>query len=241
MVTPFVANKPDAQKLVHHARSLLKDGVDYVFLGGTTGLGGSLTTEEKLNLLNELGGEFAPKLLFQVGTLDLEVSIKLAERAKQLKLRAIVSYPPYFYPRMQDDWVVKYFVTISKIYPLIVYNYPLATGYEISPAIVKKVRQGGGNVIGIKDTIPDIAHMLSFKYELGDDFIVYCGPDTIITSAVRSGLDGCVAGSGNYAPELMVKAANPESKLQMHLLRRRPFPHSRVYQGSTVSGPQITR
>jgi len=213
MVTPFVANKPDAQKLVHHARSLLKDGVDYVFLGGTTGLGGSLTTEEKLNLLNELGGEFAPKLLFQVGTLDLEVSIKLAERAKQLKLRAIVSYPPYFYPRMQDDWVVKYFVTISKIYPLIVYNYPLATGYEISPAIVKKVRQGGGNVIGIKDTIPDIAHMLSFKYELGDDFIVYCGPDTIITSAVRSGLDGCVAGSGNYAPELMVKAANPESKL----------------------------
>ena len=214
MVTPFRANKPDAQKLTHHARRLLEDGVDYVFLGGTTGLGMSLTTEEKLYLLEELSGEFAPKLLFQVGTLDLEVSIKLAERAKQLKLHAIVSYPPFFYPRMQDEWVVKYFTTISKIYPLIVYNYPLATGYEISPAIVKRVRQGGGNVMGIKDTLPDIAHMLSFKYELGDDFKVYCGPDTIIVSAIRSGLDGCVAGSGNYAPELQVKASDLNSKLE---------------------------
>jgi 2-dehydro-3-deoxy-phosphogluconate/2-dehydro-3-deoxy-6-phosphogalactonate aldolase len=208
MVTPFKTNKPDAQKIVHHARMLLKDGVDYVFLGGTTGLGASLTPEEKLYLLDELSREFSSKLLFQVGTLDLEQSIKLAEYAKRLNLHAIVSYPPYFYPRMQDEWVIKHFTTLSKIYPLIVYNYPLATGYEISPAILKKVKQNGGNVIGIKDTLPDVAHMLSFKYELGDDFIVYSGPDTVVTAAVRAGIDGCVAGTANYCPELLIKATD---------------------------------
>ena len=126
--------------------------------------------------------------------------MKLAEHAKHLQLHAIASYPPYFFPRMQDDWVVKYFLTLSKNYPLIAYNYPLATGYEISPGIIKRVNQGGGNVIGVKDTLPELAHMLSFKYRLGNDFLVYSGPDTIITSAVRSGLDGSVAGSANYVP-----------------------------------------
>lgn len=213
MVTPFRANKPDADKLLHHARMLLKDRVDFVFLGGTTGLGASLAPEEKLHLLDELSREFSSKMLLQVGTLDLEVSIKLAEAAKRNNLHAIVSYPPYFYPRMQDEWVVKHFVTLSKIYPMIVYNYPLATGYEISPAILKRVKQGGGNVIGIKDTVPDVAHMLSFKYELGDDFIVYSGPDTVVTSAVRSGIDGCVAGSANYCPELLVKATDLAASL----------------------------
>jgi 2-dehydro-3-deoxy-phosphogluconate/2-dehydro-3-deoxy-6-phosphogalactonate aldolase len=212
LVTPFRANKPDTQKLANHAQKLLDDGIDYVFIGGTTGLGASLTTDEKLFMLDGLR-KFAPQLMVQVGSLNLEESMKLAEHARNSKLHAIVSYPPYFYPRMQDDWVVKYFVSISKIYPLIVYNYPLATGYEISPAIVKKVLQGGGNVIGIKDTVADIAHMLSFKYELGNDFIVYSGPDTIVTSAVRSGIDGSVAGSANYVPELLIKATDLESPL----------------------------
>jgi 2-dehydro-3-deoxy-phosphogluconate/2-dehydro-3-deoxy-6-phosphogalactonate aldolase len=213
MVTPFRANKPDAEKLVHHARMLLRDGVDYVFLGGTTGLGVSMTVEEKLYLLEELSREYSSKLLLQVGTLDLEQSIRLAEAAKKNNLHAIVSYPPYFYPRMQDDWVVKQFVTLSKIYPMIVYNYPLATGYEISPAILKRTKQGGGNIIGIKDTLPDVGHMLSFKYELGDDFLVYSGPDTVVTAAVRGGIDGCVAGTANYCPELLIKATDLDASL----------------------------
>lgn len=214
MVTPFKENKPDAKLLANHARKLLRDGMDYVFLAGTTGLGVSLSHEEKIHLLDELSGEFSSKLLLQVGTLSLEQSVDLAERAKRYNLHAIVSYPPYFYPRMQDDWVVKQFTTLSKIYPLIVYNYPLATGYDILPPIIKKVRQNGGNVIGIKDTIPDLAHMLSFKYELGNDFIVYSGPDTIVTGAVRCGIDGCVAGSANYCPELLVRATDLSLKME---------------------------
>ncbi len=57
---------------------------------------------------------------------------------------------------MVDERVVKYFVALSKMYPVIAYNYPLATGYDITPAIIKKILQAEGNVIGIKDPIPDL-------------------------------------------------------------------------------------
>lgn len=212
IITPFRANRPDIPKLSYHAKKLMEDGVDYVFLAGTTGLGPSLSSAEKVEMLDGLR-EFAPKLLLQVGSLDLEESVKLAERAKHSGIHAMVSYPPYFYPRMVDDWVVKYFVALSKVHPVIAYNYPLATGYDITPALIKKVQQAGGNVIGVKDTIPDLAHMLSFKYELGNDFLVYSGPDTVVTSAVRSGIDGCVAGSANYAPELLARATDLKAPL----------------------------
>ncbi len=80
--------------------------MDYVFLAGTTGLGPSLSSDEKVQMLDGLR-EFAPKLLLQVGSLDLEESVKLAEHAKNSNIHAMVSYPPYFYPRMVDEWVVK--------------------------------------------------------------------------------------------------------------------------------------
>ena len=167
--------------------------------------------------LTQLQG-FAPKLILQAGSLDLAESVKLAEHAKDLHLHAIAAYPPYFFPRMQDDWVMKYYVTLSKIYPLIAYNYPLATGYDITPGIIKRINQGGGNVIGVKDTLPELAHMLSFKYQLGNDFLVYSGPDTVVTSAVRSGLDGSVAGSANYVPELLIKATDVDLPLSDALI-----------------------
>src|SRR5271166_4700145 len=98
VISPFRANKIDVEKLKHHARALLDDGMDFLFIAGTTGLGPSLTSEEKLLMLDQLQ-EYTPKLIFQVGSLDLAESVRLAEHAKQMGIHAIAAYPPYFFPR----------------------------------------------------------------------------------------------------------------------------------------------
>jgi 2-dehydro-3-deoxy-phosphogluconate/2-dehydro-3-deoxy-6-phosphogalactonate aldolase len=220
LITPFKANRLDSEKHRHHAHTLLEDGMDFLFIAGTTGLGPALTSQEKMQMVDDLQ-EFPSKLILQVGSLDLEESVKLAEHAKYSHLHAIGAYPPYFFPRLSEEWIVKYYIRLSKIYPLIAYNFPLATGYDLTPGVIKKVNQAGGNVIGIKDTIPDLGHMLSFKYELGNDFLVYSGPDTAILPAARSGLDGSVAGSANYAPELLVKANNIDTPLAEAILAQK--------------------
>jgi 2-dehydro-3-deoxy-phosphogluconate/2-dehydro-3-deoxy-6-phosphogalactonate aldolase len=203
-VTPFTGNEVDVEKLKHHAESLYQEGVDFVFLAGTTGLGPSLRMEERERMAQALS-QYKEKLILQVGSLDLEASARLAEFGRDLGVHAIAAYPPYYFQRIPDDWMVKYFLKLSKIHPLIVYNYPGATGYDISSSIIKEAIRQGGEIIGIKDTIPDLGHMLSFKWDIGEDFLVYSGPDTVIVSAIRSGMDGSVAGSGNYAPELLVQ------------------------------------
>ncbi len=211
-VTPFDGYKVNTRYLRHHIEQLLSDGVDLVLLCGTTGLGPSLSREERVEMLESVR-DYAGKIIFHVGTLNLSDSLELAKVGRDYGVRALSSLPPYYFPRIKDDWVVKHLVQISNIHPTILYNYPLAVGYDATSAIAKRILEEGGNLVGVKDTQSDIAHMLSYKYELGRDFRVYAGPDSLILSAARSGLDGAVAGTGNYAAELLVKLlSEPEAE-----------------------------
>ncbi|QRF75853.1 4-hydroxy-tetrahydrodipicolinate synthase [Thermoplasmatales archaeon] len=203
IVTPFKSdNTIDKAKLRKHADYLFKNGVDQLLLAGSTGLGPSISTNEKISLLEEFK-DLPDKVILQVGGLDIEESKLLAMAAKKYNIAAIAALPPYYYPRVPEEWYSRYFREISEIYPTLAYNFPLTTGYNIFPPLIKKVNREGGNIIGIKETLPDLAHMLNFKWEFSPSFKVYCGPDTLIYPSIKAGLDGVVAGSGNYAPSLV--------------------------------------
>ncbi len=202
VVTPFEKGKVSVEKMRRHSDYLLKRGIDLIFLNGSTGLGPSLNLDERLQILHAFH-DIPEKVIVQVGGLNLDDSIALAKEASRLKVHAIASLPPYYYPRLPEAWLIRYFNAISEIYPTYLYNFPLTTGYDISAALVKKIIASGADVIGIKDTVQDINHMLEIKWNTAPDFKVFCGPDPLIMPALRSGLDGAVGGSGNYIPGIL--------------------------------------
>ncbi len=203
IITPFnERNEIDIVKMRRHVDFLLKNGVDFLLLSGTTGLGPSLGFSEKVDILENFS-DIPDRVIMQVGSLNMDESKSLARLAKKKELRAVASLPPYYYPRVPEEWYIRFFREISEIYPTMVYNFPLTTNYDITPSLVKKINASGGNIVGIKDTTPDINHMLSFRWEFSDAFKVYCGPDALILSAMRSGLNGAVPGTGNYIPKLV--------------------------------------
>jgi len=201
LVTPFDDGHLNTTKLLNHAKSIEKF-VDIFWLCGSTGLGPALSKEEKETIAKAMS-EFSNKVIFQVGSLNIDDSIHLAKLARRLKVQAIASYPPFYFPKIPEDWVVKYFTKLSKIYPLYIYNYPEATKFDVVPSVVRKIVQGGGNIVGVKDTINDITHMLSYKWEFGRDFVVYSGSGANILPAVRSGIDGVLSGAVNFIPEFV--------------------------------------
>ncbi len=201
LVTPFDDGILNTVKLTRHAKSIAKL-VDVFWLCGSTGLGPALSKEEKEAIMMAMA-EFKDKVVFQVGSLNMDESIYLAELGKQLRVRAIAALPPYYFPKIPEEWVVRYFTKISKIYPLYIYNYPLATRFDVTPGVVKKILSAGGNILGVKDTVKDIIHMLSFKLEFGKDFEVFSGSSTSFLPAIRSGIDGVHSGAVNFVPELV--------------------------------------
>ncbi|MDG7012856.1 MAG: dihydrodipicolinate synthase family protein [Nitrososphaerota archaeon] len=200
-MTGFRGGRVDPQVYRQHAKRLLDGGVDFVFAMGSTGLGPTLSFEERKVCVDALA-EFGDRAICQVGSLNLDESVELAELAKARGFRYISVLPPYYFPRLRDETMVRYFAKVSSVHPTILYNFPLATGYDISPAIVREANEKGGDIVGVKDTVTDVSHMLNFKWELGSEFLVFCGPDPLVLPALNSGLDGAVAGSGNYIPNI---------------------------------------
>ncbi len=207
VVTPFENGRLSVEKMRMHSDYLLKKGIDLIFLNGSTGLGPSLNLDERLQVLHTFQ-DIPEKVILQVGGLNLDESLTLAREAARLKVHAIASLPPYYYPRLPENWLIRYFKAISEVYPTYLYNFPLTTGYDINAPMVKKILSAGANVIGIKDTVQDINHMLEIKWNTEPDFKVFCGPDPLIMSALRSGIDGAVGGSGNYIPVILRTLVN---------------------------------
>ncbi len=201
LITPFVDNRIDKKLAVEHGNDVLKGGMKYLFLAGTTGIGPSISTPEKLELLDAFAN-MPDSVILQVGSLNLEDSIDMARAAKKKKIHAVAALPPYYFTGMKREWLVRYYVKISSEYPTIIYNYPDTTGYNITYDIVNDIKKEGGNVIGIKETTFDMNDILNTKMYV-NDFKVYTGPDQYILSAFRLNLDGYVSGAGNYGYKII--------------------------------------
>jgi len=220
MVTSFREGHIDTKLLEGHAKHLLDSGIDYLFLMGSTGLGPALSFDERRTCIDALA-KYSERIICQVGSLNFDDSLRLAEYAKAKRFEYLGALPPYYFPRLPESLMVKYFSKLSSIHPTILYNFPLTTGYDISPQTIKLVNESGGKIVGIKDTVTDVSHMLLYKWELGKDFLVFCGPDSLILPALNSGLDGAVPGTGNYIPNVigrLFQDANTEKGMQLQRL-----------------------
>ena len=203
VITPFTNNKVDKDKAARHGEDVIKGGMKYLFPAGSTGLGPSMASGEKLELLDAFA-HIPEHVILQVGSLNLEESINLAREAKKYKIHAVAALPPYYFTGIKREWLIKYYTKISSEYPTIIYNYPETTGYNITYDMVNDIKKAGGDVIGIKETTFNMNDILNTKMYV-PDFKVYTGPDQYILSAYRLGLDGFVSGASNYGYKVINK------------------------------------
>lgn len=205
IVTSFTKdNKVDKAKMKELGKTLMENGVDALFVNGTTGVGPMLTVEEKKQTLEALY-EVTNKLLFQIGGLNFDDVKELAKFSKDFDIIGIVAYPPYYFPNFPEKWVIRYYKELIEIspHPVYVYNIPEATGFDVNASIIKKISENG--MAGVKDTHPELAHTLKYKM-MFPQMKVYNGKQALVVATLASGLDGVVSAIGNYAPQLLIKA-----------------------------------
>lgn len=215
-------NKVDKAKMKELGKELIERGINALFVNGTTGVGPTLSAEEKKQTL-EASYDVTNKILFQVGGLNFDEVKSLVLFSKDFDIIGVVAYPPYYFPKFPEKWVIRYYKEILEIspHPVYVYNYPEATHFDVSAAVLKKISDSG--VAGIKDTHSELSHTLQYKITF-PSMKVYNGKESLVVPTLASGLDGTVAALGNYAPELLVKARDLVSKgrikeaLEVHAL-----------------------
>jgi 4-hydroxy-tetrahydrodipicolinate synthase len=187
---------------------LIKNGLDGIVVFGTSGEFPHLPLEEKKKLIKTAGPVIKNRAEYIVGTgsMDVNETIELSNYAHENGADAVMIVSPFYYG-LSDDSVFEYYTKVASEVKtnIYLYNFPDRTSYSISPATILKLARKHKNIIGIKDTIPDMGHTVdiikTIKPEF-PEFAVFCAYDNNFAYTVLSGGNGCVGILPNIAPKL---------------------------------------
>ncbi len=207
VLTPFDDDgRPDSAALALHCRWLLANGCDGLSILGTTGEANSLNVDERLQLMEKLVEDGIPAqvLLPGTGCCAIPDTVRLSARALQLGTPGVLMLPPFYYKAVSDDGV---FAAISDVIDQVgdsrlriyLYHFPQMTAVPFSLALIERLRaRWPENVVGMKDSSGDLAHMAGIAAEF-PGFDVFTGSDELLLPLLRAGGAGCITGVCNIA------------------------------------------
>lgn len=134
-------------------------------------------------------------------------SQELAAHAESLGVDAIAAIPPIYF-HLPDYAIAEYWNDISLAAPntdFVIYNIPQLAGVALSMPLYKEMLKNP-RVIGVKNSSMPTQDIQMFKDVLGDDSIVFNGPDEQFVAGRIIGADGGIGGTYAVMPELFLAA-----------------------------------
>ncbi len=179
---------------------LIENGVDGLFISGTTGEGAYLSLREKLRLIED--AERAADGNVFICTAVLKSNIVAVKEEISCFNDTAADYciviPPFYYSVSQDV-VREHFLEAAECSakPVIMYNIPSCVGNRLELDTVQKLKQHP-NIIGIKDSSGDFVQFSKGVLQNDDkDFVWIQGEDYLDASSLLLGAGGMVTGLAN--------------------------------------------
>lgn len=196
MVTPFHRDESiDYEKAEQLAVYLAENGCDGILVNGTTGEAPTLTAAEKLELLKTVKHAAAGKsvqIIAGVGSNDTRKSIEEAKKAAALGVDALLVVVPY-YNKPTQAGMIAHFQQIAQAVDteIVIYNIPSRTMVLMSPDTMATLHQTCPNIIGVKQSHPDMDQVSEITAKLPrDTWRTWCGDDTLTLPMMACGAHG---------------------------------------------------
>lgn len=206
MVTPFKEDQSvDYEAAVSIAEKLIKDNMaDSIVLSGTTGEFFTMSFEERVKLFKVIKDAVGNKipLMAGVGCASTIETMALAKKAEELGFEIMMVVSPYYTKPTQKE-LYNHFKKVAESVniQMMLYNIPIFTGVNINPETVAKLSEIE-NIIAVKEEAElNPKQITEFINATSDDFIIYCGDDSMILEAFAQGgterIGGIVSGSSH--------------------------------------------
>jgi 4-hydroxy-tetrahydrodipicolinate synthase len=187
---------------------LIENGMDGIAVFGTSGEFPHISLAEKKKLIKAAAPAIKNKAEYIVGTgtMNVDETVELSNFAFDNGADAVIIVSPFYYG-LSDESIFAYFSKAASQISgnIYLYNFPDRTSYSIKPQTVLELARKHKNIIGIKDTVPDMGHTVEIiktvKPEF-PEFQVFCAYDNNFAYTVLSGGNGCVGILPNIAPKL---------------------------------------
>ena len=190
------------------ARHLVNKGVKGMYVGGSSGECIYLEKEERMKTLEavmeEVKGECT--IIAHIACNNTNESCPLAAHAESLGVDAIASIPPIYF-RLPDHAIAAYWNAMSAAAPntdFVIYNIPQLAGVALSMNLLKEMKKNP-RVVGVKNSSMPTQDIQMFKAELGENGVVFNGPDEQFVAGRAIGAQGGIGGTYGAMPELFLK------------------------------------
>lgn len=173
----------NAEKMIREKKA------DSIIISGTCGEFYALSFEERVELF-----DYAKKsikgvpLIAGTGCPNTKETIALSKKAVELGYDLIMVIAPY-YIKPNQKGLYEHYKRVAEAVdaPIMLYNIPIFTGVNISPQLLKELSEVE-NIVAIKEEAElNPKQMTDYINCTPDDFIIYCGDDTMIFEALIQG------------------------------------------------------
>ena len=176
---------------------LISKGADGFYVGGATGEGIALKTENRFVLAESAVKASAGKpCIIQIAASDFSDAIELAKQAERVGASAISATPPMFFSYDADD-VYNYYKALANAVhiPLMIYYNP-AAGFNMNASFAARAFEVD-NITAIKWTSSNYYEMMRLKDLTNGEMNIINGPDEMLLMGLAAGADGGIGTTYN--------------------------------------------
>lgn len=173
---------------------------------GTTGESATVTDEERREIIEFCAKEVNGRIPLIVGTGSncTTTAVKYSQEAEDSGADGLLVVTPY-YNKCNDEGLYEHYSVIAKStsLPIIVYNVPTRTGFNVKPVVYGKLAEID-NVVAIKEANCCDEQLNGVLDNVKDILAVYCGSDDKLIDVLRRGGKGTISVASNIIPSKIV-------------------------------------
>lgn len=206
LITPFTQRgEIDTKAHTHNMRVLADRGIEGFVIGGSNGEGPYLEPGERGRLV-KAGRRRKAHFMCGIAAESTRMALAQVAEATEGGADTLLVMTPTTLTRGRDDAVVDFYRAVAdraKV-PILLYSVPSVTGYSLPHELIARLSRHD-NIIGMKDSSGDVVRLQTIIDTVPGDFVLYSGASKALTAAIAVGCYGAITGSGNYAPDLVLK------------------------------------
>ncbi len=215
MITPFnQEGEVDYGKLGQHADRLIRNGISYLVVLGTTAETPTLSSREKTEVIAEVVKSCGSRIpvIAGAGGNDTRGVVEGIRNMDTSGVDGLLTVAPY-YNKPSQEGLYQHFSAIAAVseIPLMLYNVPGRTGSNIAAETTLRLAHDfPGRIVSIKEASGDLDQVTEILRDRPEGFSLVSGDDAISLPLIACGGEGLVSVIGNAYPAMtstMVAAA----------------------------------
>ena len=206
--TPFLDNGEVDEKVFEELLDFyLASGVHAFFINGSYGQGPAMSVEQRKRTTEIAVKRVNHRLpvMIHVGAVDPYTSSDLGRHARSIGADAVAIVGPYYYSDHNEYEVIEHYRAVDRAteMPVLIYNNPQYSGYNITPPMMAKLVEAVPRIFGSKLAKGTISEAQRYLGAVGKEFTLFAPADNMFPGLLV-GIKGTISPPLSAAPEVGV-------------------------------------